>query len=116
MLDAFLAWLIDKLPRLSPHPVAAKLQEAAQLLAASQPTPEVRSPDSGRTAQDLMASYEEFLAQQEWELALDTLAELGATLAPVPARFWELLAEAAAQMQLPATGAYWQQWRPAPAD
>jgi hypothetical protein len=113
MLDAPLAWLIDKLLR--PHPVRALLQEARQLLP-EPPAPDELLPDSVRTYRGALASYGEFLDQQEWELTLDDLAELGAALAPVPPRFWKLLEAVASQTGPSGPEAYWRQWQPGRAE
>ncbi|MFG2695905.1 hypothetical protein [Kitasatospora sp. NPDC048407] len=51
----------------------------------------------------------EYLAHDEWEIALDLLEDLG-DAHPLPLAFWETLGTAAEQMQLK-TSAAWCHWR-----
>ncbi|MGA4539263.1 hypothetical protein ACPA54_04645 [Uniformispora flossi] len=59
----------------------------------------------GQTVGDVRAE----MACQEWELAVDLLAEIG-DIHPAPSAFWEMLAEAARQMALDPVRS-WCTWR-----
>ncbi|WP_139362101.1 hypothetical protein [Hymenobacter sp. CRA2] len=99
-----------------PHPVARLLQ-AAYLQLPAPPAATQLLPDSTRSYAQVAASYLEFVAQHEWALAMEDLAELAAALTPVPPLFWELLAEVARRLKLPAeAAAYEQQLRQARAN
>ncbi|WCD91119.1 hypothetical protein KPP03845_200080 (plasmid) [Streptomyces xanthophaeus] len=77
-----------------------KLLEAASLL-----VPEKIATENDITVSDVW----EYLAHDEWEVALDLLEELG-DVRPLPLSFWETLATAAEQMRLEKSAA-WCHWR-----
>ncbi|MGW6973709.1 hypothetical protein [Streptomyces sp. NPDC054952] len=77
-----------------------KLLEAASLL-----VPEKIATENDITVSDVW----EYLAQDEWEVALDLLEELG-DVRPLPVSFWESLATSAEQMRLGKSAA-WCHWR-----
>ncbi|WP_127469398.1 hypothetical protein [Streptomyces sp. B27] len=77
-----------------------KLLEAASLL-----VPEKIATENDITVSDVW----EYLAHDEWEVALDLLEELG-DVRPLPLSFWEALASAAEQMRLEKSAA-WCHWR-----
>ncbi|WP_066938306.1 hypothetical protein [Streptomyces sp. NBRC 110611] len=76
------------------------LMEAASLL-----VPEKIATENDITVSDVW----EYLAHDEWEVALDLLEELG-DVRPLPLSFWETLATAAEQMRLEKSAA-WCHWR-----
>jgi hypothetical protein len=77
-----------------------KLLEAASLLV----------PEEGATENDItVADVWEYLTQDEWEVALGLLEELG-DVQPLPLSFWEALATAAEQLRLEKSAA-WCHWR-----
>ncbi|MGW2826722.1 hypothetical protein ACWC24_37950 [Streptomyces sp. NPDC001443] len=77
-----------------------KLLEAASLL-----VPEQVATENDITVNDVW----EYLTQDEWEVALGLLEELG-DVHPLPLGFWETLARAAEQMRLEKSLA-WCHWR-----
>ncbi|MFG2888248.1 hypothetical protein [Streptomyces sp. NPDC048248] len=77
-----------------------ELLEAASLL-----VPEESATENDITVSDVW----EYLTQDEWEVALGLLEELG-DVEPLPLSFWENLATAAGQMQLKKSAA-WCRWR-----
>src|ERR1044072_287752 len=77
-----------------------KLLESASLL-----VPEEVATENDITVNDVW----EYLAHDEWEVALDLLEELG-DVHPLPLAFWQTLANAAEQMQLDRSAA-WCHWR-----
>ncbi|MEU1418112.1 hypothetical protein [Streptomyces sp. NPDC005731] len=77
-----------------------KLLEAASLL-----VPEETATENDITVDDVW----EYLTQDEWEVALGLLEELGDVHA-LPLSFWEALASAAEQMRLEKSAA-WCHWR-----
>lgn len=78
----------------------SKLLEAASLLV----------PEDIATENDItVADVWEYLTQDEWEVALGLLEELG-DVQPLPLSFWEALATAAEQMRLEKSAA-WCHWR-----
>ncbi|MEE4597649.1 hypothetical protein V2J94_38225 [Streptomyces sp. DSM 41524] len=77
-----------------------KLLEAASLL-----VPEKIATENDITVNDVW----EYLAHDEWKVALDLLEELG-DVHPLPLSFWETLATAAEQMRLEKS-AGWCHWR-----
>ncbi|MFF2810982.1 hypothetical protein ACFVT2_28160 [Streptomyces sp. NPDC058000] len=77
-----------------------KLLEAASLL-----VPAETATENDITVDDIW----EYLAHDEWEVALGLLEELG-DVHPLPLVFWETLARAAEQMQLERSTA-WCRWR-----
>nr|WP_202495296.1 hypothetical protein [Streptomyces sp. SID4982] len=77
-----------------------KLLEAASLLV----------PEESATENDItVADIWEYLTQDEWEVALGLLEELG-DVQPPPLSFWEALATAAEQMRMEKSAA-WCHWR-----
>ncbi|WP_269856979.1 hypothetical protein [Streptomyces sp. RPT161] len=77
-----------------------KLLEAASLLV----------PEEIATENDIMVNdVWGYLTQDEWEVALGLLEELG-DVRPLPLSFWELLATAAEQLRLEKSAA-WCHWR-----
>ncbi|MCX4984728.1 hypothetical protein [Streptomyces sp. NBC_00572] len=77
-----------------------KLLEAASLL-----VPEAVATENDITVNDVW----EYLAHDEWEVALDLLEGLG-DVPPLPLAFWQSLAAAAEQMRLDRSAA-WCHWR-----
>ncbi|WP_225080690.1 hypothetical protein [Streptomyces sp. CoT10] len=77
-----------------------ELLESASLL-----VPEEVATENDITVNDIW----EYLAYDEWEVALDLLEELG-DVHPLPLTFWQTLANAAEQMQLDRSAA-WCHWR-----
>ncbi|MGW1533661.1 hypothetical protein [Streptomyces aureus] len=77
-----------------------KLLEAASLL-----VPETVATENDITVNDVW----DYLAHDEWEIALDLLAELG-DVHPLPVTFWQTLATSAEQMRLDRSAA-WCHWR-----
>ncbi|UKY54882.1 hypothetical protein [Streptomyces inhibens] len=77
-----------------------KLLETASLL-----VPEASATENDITVNDVW----EYLTQDEWEVALGLLEELG-DVQPLPLSFWETLATAAEQMRLEKSAA-WCHWR-----
>ncbi|MEU5208907.1 hypothetical protein [Streptomyces sp. NPDC020742] len=77
-----------------------KLLEAASLL-----VPEEMATENDLTVREVW----EYLAQDEWEVALGLLEEIG-DVGPLPLSFWEGLATAAAQLRLEKSAA-WCRWR-----
>ncbi|MFF5522500.1 hypothetical protein [Streptomyces coeruleorubidus] len=77
-----------------------KLLEAASLL-----VPEEIATENDITVNDVW----DYLTQDEWEVALGLLEELG-EVHPLPLSFWETLATAAEQMRLEKSAA-WCHWR-----
>ncbi|TXS33002.1 hypothetical protein EAO71_03570 [Streptomyces sp. ms191] len=77
-----------------------KLLEAASLL-----VPEAVATENDITVNDVW----EYLAHDEWEVALDLLEQLG-EVQPLPLTFWQTLATAAEQMRLDRSAA-WCHWR-----
>ncbi|MFE4411348.1 hypothetical protein [Streptomyces sp. NPDC056821] len=77
-----------------------ELLESASLL-----VPEEVAAENDITVNDIW----EYLAYDEWEVALDLLEELG-DVHPLPLTFWQTLANAAEQMQLDRSAA-WCHWR-----
>ncbi|MFD4974840.1 hypothetical protein [Streptomyces sp. NPDC058424] len=77
-----------------------ELLESASLL-----VPEEVATENDITVNDIW----EYLAHDEWEVALDLLEELG-DVHPLPLTFWQTLANAAEQMQLDRSAA-WCHWR-----
>ncbi len=77
-----------------------KLLEAASLL-----VPEAVATENDITVNDVW----EYLAHDEWEVALNLLEELG-DVHPLPLAFWQTLATAAEQMRLDRSAA-WCHWR-----
>ncbi|MQY11006.1 hypothetical protein SRB5_11200 [Streptomyces sp. RB5] len=77
-----------------------KLLEAASLL-----VPEAVATENDITVNDVW----EYLAHDEWEVALDLLEELG-DAHPLPLTFWDTLATAAERMSLERSAA-WCHWR-----
>ncbi|MFD3518338.1 hypothetical protein [Streptomyces sp. NPDC058657] len=77
-----------------------ELLEAASLL-----VPEKYATENDLTVNDVW----EYLAHDEWEVALDVLEEL-ADVHPLPLSFWETLALAAEQLRLEKSAA-WCHWR-----
>ncbi|MFJ5730944.1 hypothetical protein [Streptomyces paradoxus] len=77
-----------------------ELLEAASLL-----VPEGLATENDITVRDVW----EYLVQDEWEVALGLLEELG-DVQPLPLDFWESLTDAARQMRLDRSAA-WCQWR-----
>jgi hypothetical protein len=75
------------------------------LKAASQLVPEEIASEHNVTVNDVW----EYLTEDEWEMALGLLEELG-DVQPLPLSFWETLASAAEQMQLERSAA-WCRWR-----
>ncbi|MFG2511830.1 hypothetical protein [Streptomyces sp. NPDC048584] len=68
------------------------------------------APESAATENDLTVNdVWDYLAHDEWEVALGLLEELGDASA-LPLAFWEALAEAAEQLWLPRSAA-WCHWR-----
>ncbi|MFF8938095.1 hypothetical protein ACF08O_25905 [Streptomyces paradoxus] len=77
-----------------------RLLEAASLLV----------PEESATENDVtVADVWQYLTQDEWEVALGLLEELG-DVQPLPLRFWEALATAAEQMRMEKSAA-WCHWR-----
>ncbi|MEU3046232.1 hypothetical protein ABZ705_06790 [Streptomyces sp. NPDC006984] len=77
-----------------------ELLQGASLL-----VPEETATENDITVRDVW----EYLAQDEWEVALDLLEELG-DHHPLPLTFWKTLAKAAEQMRLERSAA-WCHWR-----
>ncbi|WP_103890082.1 hypothetical protein [Actinacidiphila yanglinensis] len=78
----------------------SELLEAASLL-----VPEAVATENDVTVNDVW----DYLAHDEWEVALDLLEELG-DVHPLPLVFWQTLATAAEQMRLDRSAA-WCHWR-----
>ncbi|MFB6960404.1 hypothetical protein ACFCYB_26120 [Streptomyces sp. NPDC056309] len=78
----------------------SKMLESASLL-----VPEEVATENDITVDDVW----EYLAHDEWEVALDLLEELG-DVHPLPLTFWQTLADAAEQMHLDRSAA-WCHWR-----
>ncbi|KIZ14945.1 hypothetical protein [Streptomyces natalensis] len=77
-----------------------KLLEAAALL-----VPEESATGNDITVNDVW----EYLVQDEWEVALDVLEDLG-DIPPLPLGFWQALAAAAERLRLERSAA-WCRWR-----
>ncbi|GGX39857.1 hypothetical protein GCM10010353_64070 [Streptomyces chryseus] len=77
-----------------------KLLETASLL-----VPKAVATENDITVNDVW----EYLAHDEWEVALDLLEELG-DIPPLPLAFWQTLATAAEQLRLDRSAA-WCHWR-----